>query len=165
MGMTVAQAGEETGPRVWMDPALRGLADFSAGDVVRTRGRTIEAGDILAFAGLVGNYYPLHVDAEYARATRFGALVAHGSFIYSIAVGLVGMADYYGDGVVALLEVTDMRATRPVHPGDTISVGATVTAIEPTRSGSGGRMSVRYSVQNQRGDDVLSFTQTMLIRA
>src|ERR1700722_4704995 len=82
--------------RIFIDPAERYFEDFCQGDVVITRGRTVEAADFAAFAGLVGNYYPLHIDHEYGRKTRLGSRVAHGSFTLSLAIGLVGMTGYLG---------------------------------------------------------------------
>src|SRR5579859_3818807 len=78
--------------------------DFPPGTAVVSPGRTIEAADINAFAGLTGDFYPLHVDEEAARATRFGGRIAHGPLTFSMAVGLVGLSGFYGDAVEALLE-------------------------------------------------------------
>lgn len=150
--------------RVFPDPPSRTFEDFSLGDVVQTRGRTIEASDLHAFAGLTGDHYPLHVDAEYAKTTRFGSVIAHGPLTFSIAVGLVGMTNYYGDAIVALLEVQSLRALKPVVPGDTISVRAEVAGCEAGENPKYGTLTVLYTVRNQREEDVMQFTQVMLAR-
>lgn len=150
--------------RTFRDPPERTFEDFEVGDVVLTRGRTVEASDLIAFAGLTGDYYPLHMDEEYGKATRFGSRIGHGPLTFSIAVGLVGMTNYYGDAIVALLEVNNVRALKPVAPGDTISVHAEVVACEPGENPKYGTLRVQYSVRNQRDEEVMSFLQSMLAR-
>lgn len=149
---------------MFRDPPERALEDFAVGDVILTRGRTIEASDLIAFAGLTGDHYPLHIDEEYAKATRFGSRIAHGPLTYAIAVGLVGMTGYYGDGIVALLEIQTLRALKPVQPGDTLSVRAEVEVCEPGDGPRYGTLHVRYSVRNQREEEVMTFLQIMLAR-
>jgi 3-hydroxybutyryl-CoA dehydratase len=150
--------------RVVSDPAERYYEDFQEGDTIRTRGRTVEASDLLAFAGLVGNYYPLHIDKEFGADTRFQSRLAHGSFTLSVAIGLVGMTGYLGDAVVAQLALNDVRATGPVRPGDTLSVVAVVVACNADEESHHGRVDISYSVRNQRDETVMSFEQGMLVR-
>jgi acyl dehydratase len=150
--------------RVFEDPAKRTLEDFTVGDVIVTRGRTIEAADLITFAGLTGDHYPLHVDEQYGKATRFGSRIAHGPLTFAIAVGLVGMTGYYGNGIVAMLEVQGLRALKPVHPGDTLAVRAEVELCEPGDNPRYGTLHVRYSVRNQEDDEVMTFLQIMLAR-
>src|ERR1700756_475384 len=122
-------------PRTWSDPQNKFYEDFVLGEAVVTRGRTIDPADLTIFAGLTGDHYPLHTDEEYAKGTRFGTRLAHGPLTFALAVGLVGMSGFYGDAIVALLEVRSLRATRPVTPGDTIHVRAEVTEcdVDPER--------------------------------
>lgn len=146
------------------DPAEKYFDDFAMGDEVMTRGRTIDIGDVSLFAGLTGDHYPLHVDEEFCKSTRFGKRIAHGPLTFSIAVGLVGGSGFYGDAIVALIEVQGLRALAPVFPGDTIKVRAAVTRLESDRSPKYGTLHVRYGVLNQSGDEVMTFVQVMLAR-
>ncbi|MCW3040641.1 MAG: MaoC domain protein dehydratase [Solirubrobacterales bacterium] len=146
------------------DPPERRWEDFVEGDVVLTRGRTVDIGDITQFAGLTGDLYPLHIDEEFAKRGRFGGRIAHGPLTFSIAVGLVGMTNFYGDAIVALLGVDGMRATKPVAPGDTIRVRAEVSAVEAGENPRYGTLEMTYSVLNQRDEGVMQFAQTMLAR-
>jgi len=150
--------------RIYRDPPERWLEDFEVGDVIETRGRTVDVSDLISFAGLTGDHYPLHTDEEYGKAHRFGTRIAHGPFTYAIAVGLVGMTGYYGDGIVALLELQTLRALKPVKPGDTISVRATVEVSEPGENPRYGTLHVRYSVRNQEEEEVMTFLQIMLAK-
>jgi len=150
---------------VWRDPAERRFEDFKPGDVVLTRGRTVDVGDMTVFAGLTGDHYPLHTDQQYAEGTRFGGRIAHGPLTFSIAVGLVGMSGFYGDAIVALLGVDGLRARKPVFAGDTLRVRATVIAVEEQgESGRFGAITVAYCVLNQNEEEVMYFEQKMLAK-
>ena len=52
--------------------------DFTRGEVLVTGRRTVDGGDVSRFAGLTGDFNPLHVDAEFAKTTPFGERVGHG---------------------------------------------------------------------------------------
>ena len=150
--------------RVFHDPPPKAFEDFALGDVVLTRGRTVDAADFQTFAGLTGDHYPLHVDEAHAATTRFGTRIAHGPLTFSIAVGLVGMTNFYGDAIVALLGIDELRATAPVLPGDTVSVRAEVVRRDAGENPKYGELAVQYSVRNQRDEEVMRFLQTMLAR-
>jgi acyl dehydratase len=146
------------------DPPDRTFEDFALGDVIETRGRTVDASDFIAFAGLTGDHYPLHIDEEFCKGTRFGARIAHGPLTQSIAIGLVGMTGYYGNGIVALLELRRLRALAPVFAGDTIRVRAEVTGHDAGDSPRYGQLTVTYHVLNQKEEEVMEFEQVMLSR-
>ena len=59
-------------------PLTRGrtFEQFNVGDKVITEGRTITEADIVAFAGLSGDFNRIHTDAEYAAATRGARVTA-----------------------------------------------------------------------------------------
>ena len=150
--------------RIWNDPQDKTFDDFALGDVVITRGRTVDIGDVSVFAGLTGDHYPLHVDEEAAKSTRFGTRIAHGPLTFAIAVGLVGMSGFYGNAITALLEIKSLRALKPVFPGDTLKVRAEVIELESGTNPKYGTVHVNYSVRNQREEEVMVFQQIMLAR-
>jgi acyl dehydratase len=138
--------------------------DFVPGETIVSPGRTIEAADINLFAGLTGDFYPLHVDEVAASATRFGGRIAHGPLTFVIAVGLVGLSGFLGDAIVALLEVRSIKALKPVRPGDTVRVQVTVDRCEPGSKPQYGTLELDYSVRNQNGAEVMTCTMVMLAR-
>ncbi|RZT94876.1 MaoC dehydratase-like protein [Advenella incenata] len=79
---------------VW--PIKRSLEDFATGDVVISSARTIEASHISGFAGLTFEFYSLHLDEAYAKATSFEGRIAHGPLTFSISSGRVYLSGYYG---------------------------------------------------------------------
>ena len=62
--------------------------DYRLGAVRETGGRTITETDLVLHAGHVGDFYPHHMDAEFAKSTPFGQRIAHGTLIFSIGIGL-----------------------------------------------------------------------------
>lgn len=145
------------------EQAVLALEDYYVGQQVRTSGRTIEMSDILAFAGLTGDHYPLHTDQEFAARTQFGGRIAHGPLTYAMAVGLIALSNFYGDAVIAMKECQELRALRAVFPGDTVHVEATVESVELSRPESG-VMAVHYSVINQRDERVMTFRMVLFVR-
>lgn len=149
--------------RSFVDPEPKWFEDFQLRDVMTTRGRTVDIGDITNYAGLTGDHYQLHTDADFMEGNRFGQRIAHGPLTFSLAVGLVGLSGFYGDAIVALIEITGLKAMKPVYPGDTVHVVATIS----THDASGpkyGTLGVTYSVRNQRDEEVMTFLQTMLAK-
>ena len=150
--------------RIFQDPANKFFEDFEAGDIVRTRGRTVDVGDLTLFAGLTGDHYQLHTDEQHCQETRFGTRIAHGPFTFTVAVGLVAISGFYGDAIVALVEINGMKALKPVFPGDTLRVEATVMTLGATKNPKYGSLEVNYSVLNQDNKEVMTFLQIMLAK-
>ena len=92
--------------------------DFSIGDEVDTQAITITEAHLVNWAGLTMDYYPLHMDEEYAKTTIFRGRIAHGPLIFSMAIGLVYLSGIYGDSIVAWLGVENMKLPAPVRIGD-----------------------------------------------
>jgi 3-hydroxybutyryl-CoA dehydratase len=121
--------------------------EFAVGDVA-TFAKTISEADILLFAAVSGDNYPLHVDAEYAKSTRFGQRAAHGMLSASLLSTVVGLLLQKPGGIYVEQAV---RFRRPVFIGDTLTASAEVTELLPERR----RMRIRARVVNQRDETVL----------
>ena len=149
--------------RSYKDPEAKFFEDFELGDVMTTRGRTVDIGDITVFAGLTGDHYQLHTDAQFMAGNRFGQRIAHGPLTFSLAVGLVGLSGFYGDAIAALVEITGLKAIAPVVAGDTLHVVATVSAHDASGP-KYGTLGVTYSVRNQADVEVMTVLQPRLAK-
>src|ERR1051326_2352280 len=95
--------------------------DFEQDREYVTRSRTITEADVVAFAGLSGDFNPLHVDEEFAKTTIFGARIAHGLLGLSVASGLINQLGLGEGTVMAFLGLT-WNFKGVIRIGDTITV-------------------------------------------
>ena len=137
--------------------------DFEvSGDLV-TRGRTITEADLVAFAGLTGDYTELHTNEEYAKSTKFGRRIAHGALIFSISMGLSTRTNLLDDTLLAFAGVDKLRFVSPVFIGDTIHADKRV--VERKELGMGqGTVEFETRVLNQKGELVLVYRDKMLVK-
>ncbi len=120
---------------------------FALGDAAEFA-KTIGEADILLFAGVSGDTYPLHVDAEYAKTTRFGARVAHGMLSASLLSTVNGLLLGLPGGIYV---EQSLHFRRPVFLGDTLTARSVVTAIDAVKR----RLHVRTTISNQHGKIVI----------
>ena len=130
-----------------------------------TAGRTITEADVVAFAGLSGDFNSLHVDETFAATTGFGGRIAHGLLVLSMASGLTTRLPVLHALQPALLGMTDVtcRWLAPTRIGDTIRVELTFIAAQLTRSGTRGRVTERRVALNQDDVAVLDSQWTLLV--
>lgn len=94
------------------------LEDIEVGASFQTSRRTVTEADIVAFAGVSGDFNPLHVDEIFAREqTPFGTRIAHGPLVLSMSYGLRSVRD---DWQILALASCERRFRSPVFPGDTV---------------------------------------------
>ena len=128
-----------------------------------TLGRIVGEGDITTFAGLAGDFNPLHVDEEFSRATPFGGRIAHGPMTVAMAIGLMSRLDMIDGTAMALLNLNwDFQG--PVRIGDTIRARVTPVAKRPSQKPDRGVVTLRFEVLNQRGETVQTGAATLLMR-
>ncbi len=125
--------------------------EFQVGQSFETRGRTVTEADVVSFAGLSGDFNPMHTDAEYAKTTRFGQRVAHGALGFSIATGLAFQLGFLDGTVVAFTE-TEWKFRAPTYIGDTVHLQLEVTKVRANTSVGGGFVTVSAKLVNQRGE-------------
>lgn len=135
--------------------------DFKTGEIAVTRARTVTETDIVNFAALTGDWYPLHSDAEYSKKGPFGERIAHGLLVLSIANGLMPL---YEMAIIAFYGMDKVRFTAPTKIGDTIHVELEVTEMQD-KGDIGGVITLKESVKNQRGETVaISNMKVMLAK-
>jgi acyl dehydratase len=135
---------------------------FEIGQKMVTRGRTVTEADIVQFAGLTGDYNPMHTDAEYMKSSQFGQRVAHGMLTLSYAVGQAYQLGFMERTVMAFRGL-EMKFSLPVYIGDTLRTELTIKDMKPmTRLGSG-VIDLDVKIINQAGKVVQSGTWTIMI--
>lgn len=144
-------------------PRGRTFDQFELGEVITTARRTITEADIVNFAGLAGDYNPLHTDEEFARETPFGTRIAHGMLVASIATGLANQLGVFEGTTLALMEQT-VRYKGAVRPGDTIHLELRVADKKETSKLDRGVITFGTTVKNQRDEAVIEGQWVLLIR-
>lgn len=139
------------------------VEEFEVGSTVISRGRTIGEGDITLFAGLVGDFNPLHVDEEFCRDTPYGGRIAHGPLTMSVAIGLMSQLNMIDGTAIGLLEVS-WTFSGPVRIGDTVRARVTPLLARPTRDAARGIVKLGFDVLNQRDDVVQSGSITLMMK-
>jgi len=137
--------------------------DFSVGDKVSSMAITVTETHVVTWAGLTMDFYPLHMDKEYAERTPFKERIVHGPLTFAMAVGLMGMTGYAKDSVIAWLGVDNMRIPAPVKIGDTIRLHVEITELRETKNPDQGFALMRYEVVNQREEPVMTFDMKFLM--
>ena len=141
------------------------LEDLRPGDVRETGSHTVTREEIVAFARQF-DPQPIHLDEEAARRSPFGGLIASGWHTASLCMRLVVEAVLPdGSGNLGSPGVDELRWTRPVRPGDTLTVRTEVVEVKPSRSKPDrGLVRLRYVVRNQHGEDVMSLIAMGIMR-
>jgi len=137
--------------------------DFHIGDKLRTARITVTETHMVNFGTLTGDFYPLHMDEEYAKTTAFGGRIVHGPLTFCLAVGLVGQAPWFEDSIIAWIGVDNLRLFRPVKPGDTIHVDVEVVLKNETSKKDRGVVAMKYHVVNQKEEEVLTAIMSFMM--
>jgi acyl dehydratase len=148
------------------DGQLVGLyfEEFEVGQKLVTRGRTITDSDLVQFAGLTGDFNPMHTDAEYMKGSMFGQRIAHGLLSLSYAMGQAYQLGVLERTVLAFREI-DMKFSAPVYIGDTIRAELTVLEKTEARRLGGGLVKFEMRILNQEGKVVQKGNISLLMAA
>ncbi|MEI7428615.1 MAG: MaoC/PaaZ C-terminal domain-containing protein [Betaproteobacteria bacterium] len=138
--------------------------EWEVGKSFETAARTVTETDVVNFAGISGDYNPLHINEEYCKKTQFGTRIAHGPLVYAIAAGLLFQLHLYDDTLIAFLGFESLKFTKPVKIGDTIFARITVTEVTETSKPDRGVMKRQLHVINQHGEIVQDGIQAFLMK-
>ena len=118
--------------------------------------KTVTEADLTTFAGLIGDFNPLHVNAEYARKSRFGQRVAHGMFTAGLISAVLGNK-LPGPGAIYLSQQIEFLA--PVFIGDTITATVEVSAWRPEKR----IITLKTNAYNQTEKQVVTGKAVLLV--
>lgn len=117
-----------------------------------TAGRTVTEADVVAFAGISGDFNPIHTDHAFAATTDFGGPIAHGLLVLSMVTGLRMQSGLLTGTVIAFLGIDTWRFTAPVRFGDTIRAEIEVIEARASQKPDRGLVRQRIRVLNQRDE-------------
>jgi 3-hydroxybutyryl-CoA dehydratase len=113
--------------------------------------RTITEVHIVNYAGLTGDWNPVHADAEHAAQSMFGERIAHGMLVGGLISAVLG-TQLPGPNSIYLGQ--DLNFIAPVKIGDTIKVTVIVTEKRDDKR----IIKLRTTATNQRGEMVIDGT-------
>jgi acyl dehydratase len=143
---------------------VRYFEDFAAGERFLTRGVTLTEGMIVDF-GLVYDPQPFHIDAEAARQTIYGGLIASGFQTLALGFRLVIDTGLFHGSAMGSPGFDELRWLKPVRPGDTLSVELEVVDKKPSASKPDrGIIRFAYRIMNQRQEVVLTMLAMHLLK-
>lgn len=120
--------------------------EFIVGDKA-SFSKTITEDDVICFAGLCGDFNPVHVNSLEAEKSRFGKIICHGALINSFISTVLGMY-MPGPGTIYLSQ--ESKFLKPVYLNDTITVTCKITSINENS-----KAMVSTIVTNQKGEIVI----------
>lgn len=155
---------DDVQPPVPLGPAFRGRVfdSFQVGEVIRSGARTITTADVVAFAGLSGDFNPAHVDESFASTSAFRGTIAHGMLVQSVVSGLAYQTGVFDGTVVAFVELV-LRFEAPVRPGTSVHLELTVVEKEAEAGPKRGWIRFAARVYDQTGQRVSDGTWTLLV--
>jgi len=132
----------------------RSFESIKVGDSA-TFSKTITEADVCAFAGITGDFNPVHIDAEAAKKSMFKQRIAHGMLGAGLISTVLG-TKLPGPGTIYLGQEVTFKA--PVFFGDTLTVECTVTEKKE------GKNILRLSavIKNQEGKEVITGVSTVM---
>ena len=135
--------------------------EMSLGQTRQIPPAVIDREEMLDFARKYDNI-PLHTDEAYAKATRFGGLIAPGVMSFMAVWAKYLEVDLFGDELVAG-KSTRIEWLRPVYPGDVLTGEATITCMT-RRNERNGIAELTIQVRNQDGTPVLTNVTEAIVK-
>jgi acyl dehydratase len=133
------------------------------GETVESAGRTIGEGDINLFAGLVGDFTPVHIDESFAKTTPHGTRIAHGPHSMATAIGMATHTGLFGERVIGLVNI-NWDFAGAVKIGDTIRSRVTVEEVRPTSKPGRGLATYGFQVLNQNDEQIQRGRMKVVVR-
>ena len=118
-----------------------------------TFAKTVTETDVVMFAGISGDFAPVHTNAEYMEGTSYGQRIAHGALLVAyMSTASTKIADSWADPAITAVSLgyDRVRFLAPVFLGDTVTVTYRVAEVDHERM----RGHSAIEVTNQNGETV-----------
>lgn len=132
----------------------KSIQEMQVGDKAYTQ-KTISETDIYLFAGITGDLNPAHINQVESEKTMFKGRIAHGILVSGLISAVLGM-QLPGTGTIYLSQ--ELKFTKPVHIGDTITATCTVAELKPEKNIA----KLETVCTNQNGEVVISGMATVM---
>ena len=141
----------------------RYLEEFVPGAVYQAGSVRLTEAEIVEFAARY-DPQPFHVDADAARASIYGGLIASGWQTVAVTMRLLVDHVFNESASMGSPGVDELRWLLPVRPGDTLSPRVIVLETRPSRSRPDrGVLRFRVEVDNQDGELAMSMVGAAFI--
>lgn len=138
--------------------------DIDVGAEYISPGKTISEADVVGFAALSGDWFPLHTDEEYSREGPYKTRIAHGLLGLALAEGLkFRIPEFMNVGYIASL-YWNYKFTNPIFFGDTVRLMVRIENKRETKNPERGLVTERVKMLNQRDQVVGEGEHGLLIR-
>ena len=134
--------------------------EFDLNNTRHTKGRTVTETDIVIHADQSGDFFPHHMDEEWCKTQPFKKRIAHGTLIFTIAIGLT--ADWVNE-VSMTYGYERLRFIKPVFIGDTISVSVTIKDKKNHKKPGYGLVTELVETFNQHNELVMVCEHILLV--
>lgn len=140
------------------------LEDYEIGKEYVSQNRTITEADVVNFAGLSGDFNPLHMDEVSAKQGIFGTRIAHGALGFIVSTGLVNSMGIAEGTTIAFLECT-VKYPAPLKIGDTVRAVVIPTEIKHSSKPGKGVITQDVKLVNQDDVVVMESTQKLMVKS
>lgn len=135
--------------------------EFKLNDIRQTKGRTITETDIVIHAGQSGDFFPHHMDEEWCKSQPFKKRIAHGTLIFTVAIGLT--ADFVNE-VSMTYGYERLRFIKPVFINDTIKVTVTIKELKDHKKPEYGLVTELVECFNQQNELVMLCEHILMVK-
>ena len=140
------------------------LEDYEIGREYTSQGRTITEADVVNFAGVSGDFNPLHTDEEFGKANQFGKRIAHGALGFIISNGLNNQMGIAEGTTIAFIECT-VKYTAPLLIGDTVHIVVIPTEVIHSTKPGKGILKQLVKLVNQDERVIMESNQTLMVKS
>ena len=135
-----------------------GTMNFEVGKTY-TFTKTFAESDVYLFAGIIGDFFPAHVNEEYCKKMPYKTRIVHGCLTFSLASTVSGVAGVESGHDIVAYGYDKLRFKKPVFFGDTITATYTFTEVNEERK----LTTADCVMTNQHGEVVLTVTHYMKV--